>query len=162
MWNYFSKHSVWRVCKIYYMMFRNVFHDSLNHQLIIPSQHTLFPAIITYCVMYRISFMLWFWNDYTIPTARVWLSSPCTLSVIDHSWEKPDQEKVWTVQLASQQRHWHREHPGGPREEVREASRAHQQGVGSEEEIVLQQMDTGTLNVKEPFLLNTSHWQRLV
>lgn len=70
---------------------------------------------------------------------------PAPPSVIDHSWEKPNQEKVWALQLPSQQCHWHREHPGGPREEVRGASGADQQGVGSEERIVLQQMEARTL-----------------
>lgn len=99
-----------------------------NMSQIIPSQR-----IITcrYVSMYN--------TMYAVVCEMVILSPLCVsdfpfptplLSVINHSWKEPNQEKVWALQLPPQQRHWHREHPGGPREEVRGASPAGQQGSG--------------------------------
>lgn len=120
----------------------------IYHLFVIPSLHIstcirdygspLSHALCTYI----------YWGCEIVLLSPYYLSDsplPAPPSVIDHSREKPNQEKVWALQLPSQQRHWHREHPGGPREEVRGESGAAQQGVGCVERIVLQQMEAGTL-----------------
>ena len=143
--------------------------DSSSHPFIIISQSTVYMwtsfTSVAYCTMYCISCRLWLWNGNTIPIVCVWLSSPCPPSVIDHSWEKPNQEKVWALQFPSQQCHWHREHPGGPREEVRGQSTADQQGVGSEWRTVWQQMEAKTSKWGNQLLevtLTSSYWMAVL
>lgn len=71
--------------------------DLSNHHFRIPLQDistcrklSLYALHIMFCCYY------------TIPKLCVLLSSPYPPSVIDHSWEKPNQEKVWAIQLPSQ------------------------------------------------------------
>lgn len=55
-----------------------------------------------------------------------------SLTVSDHSWEKSNEEKVWPVQLPQEQRHRHREHPGGAGEKVRNSVTQDPQELESE------------------------------
>ena len=86
--------------------------DVLSHYL------RIYQAInVLFTTVSCIPFIPWLWEACAVPAVCLTLLSH--LSVIDNSWEKPNQEKVRALQLPAQQRHWHREHPGGPREEVR-------------------------------------------
>lgn len=72
------------------------------------------PSLRLYCKM---------WESDELDGLRS-KSHRCCLCIVvpDNTWEKPDQEEVWPIQLSQKQCHRHREHPGGAGEKVRSST----------------------------------------